>query len=384
MLKMSVVIDHVVPDHAALLAGQRGRNKVISNIHTIENLESAKFAKSSELILITGVALTPKNTLEDLIQALVRKSVSGIIINEGFYIKGIPEKVVTLCDEADIPLISLPWRYVLSDLQKTIFRELLSSQYQSSYRKYILSQLLHNAYLPHTDYEELLNYSEKEHYLVILIEFPEALPESSSLWSHALRSSLADTELDVIEEKKRLILILHGQRLKDNAEYEQWLAAFFAAKHCICRGGLGDVCNSWKELADSFDAAEAAIMVATEIGRKPPFFVSSQESTFLKIIRKQSDPKLLKRFVQETLGKLIQYDEKNNTDVCHFLQVWLKHSGNPSKVAAELYVHRNTVAYRINKVKTILGCKDLTYPLISKLFFAFLLKNSLAEGTNES
>lgn len=377
MLKMDVIIKLLIPDHAVLLAGQKGHGKIISNIHTIENLESAKFAKTCELILITGVALTPQDTLEKLIQALVLKPVSGIIINEGFYIKGIPDRVAALCNDADIPLISLPWQYVLSDLQKMIFRELLSSQYQSNYRKYLLIQLLHNSYLPHTNYEEILNFPEKEHFLVIIIEFPQPIPDSLSVLGHNLKSSFADAELDIIEEEHRLILILHGQRLKDTAKYKQELTDFFTTKNCICQGGLGEICNDWRELSTSFDEAEATIRFAIEMGRRPPFFVSSQESTILQIIKKMPDTKLLQNIVTEALGDLIKYDKKNDTDFCNFLQVWLKHSGNPAKVAAELYIHRNTVAYRINKVKTILGHEEFTYPLISKLFFAFLLKNFL-------
>ena len=48
-----------------------------------------------------------------------------------------------------------------------------------------------------------------------------------------------------------------------------------------------------------------------------------------------------------------------HADSLSFLETWIRYSGNVPKITEELYLHRNTVHYRINKVKEILGYDDM-------------------------
>lgn len=140
MLKMDVIIKAMVPHQAQILGGLNGSYRLVSNIHTIEDRETASFIRDHELIFMTGVALSGTDMLEELIQSITEKNIAGIIINTGFYISKIPQSIITICNQKSIPLLVLPWKYVLSDLQKTIFRELYSKQYKEEYVSQILEK----------------------------------------------------------------------------------------------------------------------------------------------------------------------------------------------------------------------------------------------------
>ena len=45
----------------------------------------------------------------------------------------------------------------------------------------------------------------------------------------------------------------------------------------------------------------------------------------------------------------------NNTDFYHTLEVYFKNDYNISKAASKLYIHRNTLTYRLEKIENILG-----------------------------
>ena len=146
MLKMDAVISALIPRQAKLLGGSKGIYRRVSNIHTIETKEIAHFIRDHELIFITGVAVSKDTPLEELVRTILKKNISGIVINIGFYIRTIPDAVITLCNQKEIPLLSLPWNYVLSDLQKLIFTELISKQHKDAYITYVIEQILHRLY----------------------------------------------------------------------------------------------------------------------------------------------------------------------------------------------------------------------------------------------
>ena len=55
------------------------------------------------------------------------------------------------------------------------------------------------------------------------------------------------------------------------------------------------------------------------------------------------------------LVSLVEYDRVNNTEYYETLIAYLKHGCDVSATAAELHVHRNSLYYRIDKIKKLLG-----------------------------
>ncbi len=376
MLRMETVISAIVPQYATLMGGAKGIKRMITNIHNIENKEIAAYIRDNELIFITGVALGEGETLADLIDEVLRKQVAGIIINTGFYIKEIPSSIVTRCNELHIPLISLPWKYVLSDLQKIIFKELVTSQYKEDYQTYLLEQLLHRTRRPHTDYAGIFQFAPSDMYCIAIIKMASDFNDPASLKQVLKACFTSDYVMDE-ENIHQTTLLFHRRSIQDLHQYSDQLEQCLKPLAQPYQIGLSQACSRWEDLPSAYEEAQLALSMATEIGYEMPFTALFQDMTLLKIIKSIPDPKLLSDFVQETLGKIIEYDANNHTDSLHFLQVWIKHNGNPSKIAAELYIHRNTVAYRINKIKSILGCTELTGPITSQLFFALLIRKTL-------
>lgn len=69
---------------------------------------------------------------------------------------------------------------------------------------------------------------------------------------------------------------------------------------------------------------------------------------------------LLKRndadeFCPEPLARVLSYDQEHGTELCRTLEQYLLHVGDPVAAAKALHVHRNTLLYRINKVRELTG-----------------------------
>ncbi len=57
----------------------------------------------------------------------------------------------------------------------------------------------------------------------------------------------------------------------------------------------------------------------------------------------------MRRFVQEILGDILQYDEKNNTQLIDALWAYFENDCNLQRAADSLFTHKNTVKYRLQK-----------------------------------
>jgi DNA-binding PucR family transcriptional regulator len=67
------------------------------------------------------------------------------------------------------------------------------------------------------------------------------------------------------------------------------------------------------------------------------------------------DPDILEGFCRDNLGALEEYDRLHNGCLVDTLYYDLLTGGSVKAVAEAMYTHRNTVNYRIGKIREILG-----------------------------
>ncbi|OLZ12140.1 PucR family transcriptional regulator [Sulfobacillus thermosulfidooxidans] len=86
-------------------------------------------------------------------------------------------------------------------------------------------------------------------------------------------------------------------------------------------------------------------------------------------------------FVQEKLGALLE-DSTYSRELLWTLQVYLESNGQAREAAKRLYVHRNTLAYRLERLQALLGCdlKDLDTVIDLRLALDFYHDGILENG----
>lgn len=65
------------------------------------------------------------------------------------------------------------------------------------------------------------------------------------------------------------------------------------------------------------------------------------------------DTTILDEFVQEKLGTVLKYDEGKEVKLLETLRYYIKNNTNVQKTADDLFVHYNTMRYRMNKLKEL-------------------------------
>jgi purine catabolism regulator len=66
-------------------------------------------------------------------------------------------------------------------------------------------------------------------------------------------------------------------------------------------------------------------------------------------------------FVEQTLGPLLRHDARSASPLLPTVRAFVEHGGRLRETATEIYVHRNTLAYRLDRAAELLA-KDLKEP----------------------
>jgi DNA-binding PucR family transcriptional regulator len=67
------------------------------------------------------------------------------------------------------------------------------------------------------------------------------------------------------------------------------------------------------------------------------------------------DPGELERFYAETIQPLADYDEQYETELVATVEAYLDNDGNVAATAKQLFTHRHTVRYRLERVRELCG-----------------------------
>jgi len=68
-----------------------------------------------------------------------------------------------------------------------------------------------------------------------------------------------------------------------------------------------------------------------------------------------SHPDEVRSFYEDTVAPLVRYDESYGSELVITLETFLEHNGATGAAAGALFVHRHTIAYRLERVKELSG-----------------------------
>jgi len=120
----------------------------------------------------------------------------------------------------------------------------------------------------------------------------------------------------------------------------------------VVRVGVGRHYESPNEIFRSYQEAKVALELGSLMHSqvRTPFFV---ELGLARIIYNHDKQELIE-FYRETLGDLERYDQSQKGDLMETLEKFLIHNGNLKETADAIFLHPNTLRYRLKKIEEIL------------------------------
>ena len=129
--------------------------------------------------------------------------------------------------------------------------------------------------------------------------------------------------------------------------------------HRVVRGGsfslgIGNVTSEVHELPRAHDEARQSLRLARR-GGAVRRVASYRNLGAFRLLLEVQNPVALARFVDETLGALLRYQEGRRTPLIETLEHLSAQHWNRRAAARGLHLHVNSLAYRIQRIEALLG-----------------------------
>ena len=378
---LSDLYESIKNQDVTLVAGERGMGNVVRWLHMVESNAISSFLDGQEIAFTTGVGLNRDETLLDLVKANNEHKASGMVINIGPFIKEVPKDVIDYCNKEGFPLFTVPWRVHMAEIMRSICYIITESdkynlELSSAVKNAIFFSNQEELYVPQL---ERNNFLPTWTYCITVVEIME---NGEKVSEEKLQRYLKNMENYMIfSRKKTFVFELGGNIVLLFAGYAETMVKKTVTdmlKRCNfqkeqCYIGIGRATPNAQNIGKSYRQA-CQVLKLQKNTQNDKGVVAYQDLGIYTLLMDIENEDVINEYYAETIQKLVEYDKLNQTNYCEVLQCYLEHSGSVKETAEAMFVHRNTINYKINKVEEMLNC-DLS-ELDTRLLYsiAFMLK----------
>lgn len=157
----------------------------------------------------------------------------------------------------------------------------------------------------------------------------------------------------VFQNENRFFVLLNQTKLSVAREAAQRILdlSYSAISGLSLNIGIGDPCFGLEHLADCYQSCVSAVRCAA-LQNLP--IVLFRDMGFYRLLYSVSNDALLEAYYRQTLSPLLEYDKARGGCYTETLFRYVFSGGSLQQVAMEMFTHRNTVSYRIGKIRELL------------------------------
>ncbi|MBP2627520.1 MAG: hypothetical protein H6Q68_2231 [Firmicutes bacterium] len=204
-----------------------------------------------------------------------------------------------------------------------------------------------------------------------------------------------DPNVFVLSRYKDIVILYHPQTINSKASVEkeiqqvskylmESIRQFVDFKQVML--GIGRMGSNILEIRRSYEEAVAGLQIAIKFGSSDEIIHYSNLGYYRILESFMANPESAGLFIEDVIGKIIKYEQTNHSGLIATLKMYLKYNSKQVDVAKHMFLHVNTVQYRLKKIENILG-NDLNVPevrlnlwLALKLYHLLSLDNTYCGG----
>lgn len=370
--------------HLKLLAGQEGCSNAISWVHMIEDTTIIQQLWGKELVVTTGHGFQSEEELFMLIKCLIKYNSVGLIINIGKYIFEIPSAIIDYCNEQEFPLLTIPWEVHLADLIKDFcMRCLYSEKEDREISKFFQEILTNNQIIEEVRPQLMSAFDVDGDFQVVLIRVEgsdnfNAIERRKIAFQIELCFEKIDSSYAFFWYDGYFVLIVNNLKADE-------LKVIIDKMHKRTKKriddkriylGIGSQMKDLRQVYLSYKRAKAAVLMAMQFKLPIVFF---EDMGVYQILFSIEDKQILIEMYHRLLQPLIDYDQKHHGELEKTLFYYLIYGESQITMAKNLYMHRNTINYRMNKIKELLNCQLDTFEEKVPYMLSYYIKKVLEE-----
>lgn len=348
-----------------LKAGHSGVRNTVSWVYMLEDDSIIPYFHGSELAVTSGIrAGSDPDWLGRLVRLLYERGAAGLVVNTGKYVFRIPADVAELCDELGFPLLTMPWEIHMTEMIQTFCTRIIQDRHESVLLDKALADALRRTGDPERNRQVLgSHYDPDGSFTVILIHTNRTSediwrPEGreyvfiNSLRRFKTMNSMSGSKFGVIELDGDQVMVANNVERSKMPELIRIILDVYrdAVENKALFLGVGTEVRGIENIGGSFQRATVAMRMA--LYKNVPF-IRFEEMGFYKILFSVRDEEVLYSYADELLSPL-DAEGASKGDYVELLREYIKNDRSLERTAEALYLHRNTVNYRLQKLRALL------------------------------
>lgn len=347
-------------DEVSLVAGDAGLDRHVCRVHVVEKANFAAFLEGREIIFITGVALDSPSELLELVESCFHAGIAAVVVNLGGYILTLPQEVCDFCNQVSLPLFTVPWHIHIETLMQKVFQMVADSEAQL----HALETAVLNA-VQFPERQELYVNTLRNHGFAPEWRYCVALAQ---LGDGAVAQQLPTDAQSFLEDQgvraiplmlgATMVVLFANYSAEDVEEKMRGLCTALQSTlglDAFPLFSVGRCTKSVRCIQKSYALADKILALQLR-GQLPAALHAYNNLGIYKIVIGLENQDVLSEIHEEYLAPLQAYDRACGTDYMEFVRTYLKCDGQVHEISQKMFVHRNTVHYKIKKVEEILDC----------------------------
>ena len=386
-------------DGMRLVAGRKGLSRNIRWIYFADCSQCLKdevdlrdLIHGEELVIVTNESLTGDDEkIIEMIRVMLSKDIAGFVINEG----QISQPVADYCDAVNLPLYELFVTLHLVDVSQIICSQLVEEENRNASRERLLASILYAESVQAREIYRQANYLgidlTKSSRIGILRMFLPEEAEGSVRPDEGDFLEMCETlkknvetgfrscglrHVMVLSQGRDIIFLLPAGN-PDKEELSDILQNLIrrneAGYHVTITAGIGTAYPYPEDLKKSYQEAKRSLTISSFAQNASRIYFYEDQGIY-SLVAEIPDGKFLDGFMEKRIGRLIEADKVQEGKLCETLEAYLEHNCSANDTAEALYIHRNTLRYRLDKIQKILDIDSIALPEAIELQLAFAIQ----------
>jgi hypothetical protein len=328
-----------------VLAADGGLNRVIRHVYTTDLPDPSRYVGPGELVLSGLLWCRGPSDAERFVGAIARSG--AVALGAGEATGVVPSSVVEACGRHDLTLFAVPAETSFGAVTDEVARRVDGSS--SDLRRRLATEIV----------TQMASGGE-----VASLLRTAGLPPDGQYLAVAFGGAVVEAAEELLAGyTDRAVVVACGAEtvavvpeVPGALPLSDWLRASAGS----LTAGVSAPADGCEGLAGALrEASSARRLAALRAGSDGVSVATSAEADSHELLLASVAAPVLRTFRDRLLGPVVTYDERHNAELLPTLRVFLDCDGSWNTCASRLYVHVNTVRYRIGRIEELTG-RDLS------------------------
>lgn len=389
--------------HSNLVAGENGLDRLIGWVDVLEVPDASLWLKENLLLITTCYAVrdNPEGQL-DILRAMSRSGAAALAVKFGRFIGQAPPEMIRLANELAIPLFDVPDGISFMDITHPVMSAIINSQAKQFYKRDLLEDLINGSIVSRE--QALLRAATvdlrlDEPYVIFVADvdgFTDLLAGAGEQQEH-VANQVKSQLLSVAEEcfmrwpNKAMVVsrsdsIIGVVALGTDYAKRDWRGRLkkigeqlqaqmrLRWKDITITVSIGTPITEPTDFAAEYRAARQSVRLTRRLHGKGRV-VLREDMELYCLLDNIGAP--LENFCRNALSAIDNPKVRNSRELLETLEAYIECRGNMALAAQKLFIHRNTMRYRLENIHHLLGSGWDEADGIFKLWVALRVRKML-------